>query len=78
MLPMNSNYNFNQLAAKIKQIGKELGFDRIGIANIDLQHEFNIPEKMVTIRFSWRYELSFCVDAGICQVGVGTILLEPL
>jgi epoxyqueuosine reductase len=35
----NTNYNFNQLASEIKQIGKELGFDRIGITDVDLTHE---------------------------------------
>jgi len=38
---MNSNYkhDFNQLALKIKQIGKELGFDQIGITDTNITQE---------------------------------------
>ncbi|HBC71343.1 MAG TPA: tRNA epoxyqueuosine(34) reductase QueG [Coxiellaceae bacterium] len=38
---MNSNYkyDFKQLALEIKQLGKELGFDQIGITNTDITQE---------------------------------------
>ncbi len=38
---MNTNYhhNLNQLAIEIKQLGKELGFDQVGITDINLSQE---------------------------------------
>ena len=50
---MNSNYNcdFTQLALEIKQLGKELGFDQIGIADVDLSQETTHFKKWLHLGF---------------------------
>ena len=36
---MNDNFNNKNLAENIKQWGLELGFDAVGISNIDFDHQ---------------------------------------
>ena len=50
-MTQNFYYNFNQLALKIKQLGQELGFDQVGIANLDLSQETSYLKKWLQTGF---------------------------
>ena len=44
-MKLNYNIDFNQLALEIKQFGKELGFDQIGITDTNIEHEASYFKK---------------------------------
>lgn len=53
----NSNNTFTQLALEIKQLGKELGFDQIGITDVNFDQETTYFKKWLQLGFhgSMRY-----------------------
>ncbi|MDR1057142.1 MAG: hypothetical protein LBL17_01000 [Coxiellaceae bacterium] len=49
---LNTTYNLNQFSLEIKQLGKELGFNQVGITDTNLTREASHLEVWLTSGFN--------------------------